>query len=52
MNNGSDQHRSMGKQHIVTDRLHSFDTGYDVAVFSKQTFPILLPTAYVTFTTI
>lgn len=38
MNNESDQHRPMVKYRIVTERLNSFDTGYDVVVFSKQIF--------------
>jgi len=39
MNNESEQNRSMGKQRTVTERVHSFDNSYDVAVFSKQIFP-------------
>ena len=30
MNNESEQNRSMGKQRIATDRVHSFDNSYDV----------------------
>lgn len=48
MNNEPEQNRSMGKQRTVTDRVHSFDNSYDIAVFPKQIFSMLLPTAYVT----